>query len=118
MLVKSLKDEFKLDEIKARKIPAEARQELVKNNSNECSESENKTCRRGVGKLLHLMRFNHPESVNATRELSKFMTSGTSKAHTKSMLEEMKYIVETPDRGCYMKTNIICDGNPEFKIFI
>ena len=37
VLVKSLKDEFKLDEIKSHKIPAEAELALVKNNGNDYS---------------------------------------------------------------------------------
>ena len=86
VLVKPLKDEFKLDGIKTRGTPTEAVQVLVKNNDNELSENEVKKFRRVVGKLLHAMRFSHPEIVNATRELSKFMTSGNSKEHLKAML--------------------------------
>ena len=99
VLVKSFNDEFKLDGIKSRGTPEESGQVLFKSEADDLLKSEKKKDRRGVGKLLHMMRFSPPENVNATRELSKFMTSDTSKVHMKEMLEEMKYVVSTTQRG-------------------
>ena len=113
-----MKDEFKLDNIKTIGTPSEAEQVLVKNNGNDLTENEVKTHRRGVGKLLYEMRFSFLETVNETRELSKFMTNGTSKAHVKEILEDMKYLVETSGRGWHMKPDVVWDGNPEFEFII
>ena len=73
---------------------------------------------KGVGKLLHIMRFSRPEIVNETRELSKFMTEGTSQAHLQAMLEEIKYVADTPERGWFMKANAYWDGDLDFEFTI
>ena len=36
-------------------------------------ESDQKTYRSGVGKLLHMMKWSRPEISNAVRELSRFL---------------------------------------------
>ena len=91
---------------------------LVKNEADNLLESEKKKHRRGVEKILHIMRFSRPETVNATRDLSKFMTCVSNKAHMKAIPEEMKFVVSTPQRGWKMKPNVSSDGNPEFEFVI
>jgi hypothetical protein len=51
--------------------------------------------RCGVGKLLHMMRWSRPEIYNSVRELSRFMTTGTTTSHVKAMKRVTDYCVET-----------------------
>lgn len=102
----SLKDGFDLEGIKASEIPMDAGLVLVKDEDDSMSESNKKLYRRGVGKLLHLMRFSRPELVKSTRELSKFMTSSTSPAHLKKMKEVIKHEVKTSEKKWFMKPNV------------
>jgi hypothetical protein len=65
-----------------------------------------------------MMRWSRPETYNAVRELSRFMTIGTSDAHMKAMKQVMEYCVETKDRGLVLKLNLKWNGEPYFKLAI
>ena len=77
-------------------------------------ESDQKTYRSGVGKLLHMMKWSRPEISNAVRELSRFMKAATL-AHMKAMKRVMSYIIATPEQGLLLEPNAKWDRNPEFE---
>ncbi len=72
----------------------------------------------GVGKLMHLKCWSHPEMNNATRDLSRFNSNGTE-GHINAMHRAMQYAVNTPLRGLTLAPKGSWDGNPdkEFKIW-
>jgi hypothetical protein len=49
----------------------------------------------GVGNLLYLMKWSHPEIMNSTRDLSQFMQQA-AKAYMKVIYRVMRYCIETP----------------------
>ena len=119
VLVQSFVDEFKIDATSAPKTPAPEGQVLRKAEEADCVTGiEYTNFRKGVGKLLHLMKWSRPEIMNSVRELSRFMTSGASLAHKKAMQTVMKYVVGTPERGLLLKPEGTWDGtkNHEFVI--
>ena len=59
---------------------------------------------------MHLMKWSRPETLNAVRDLSRFMTTGASLAHKKAMETVMKYAVSTPERGLLLKPNAVWNG--------
>ena len=65
------------------------------------------TYRSGTGKLLHLMKWSHPEIGNTVRELSCFM-SGAGLSHLKAMYRVMNYCLNTADRGKVFKPTRHC----------
>jgi hypothetical protein len=65
-----------------------------------------------------MMRWYRPEIYNAVRELSRFMTVGSSDVHMKAMIRVMEYCVETKDRGLLLKPDVKWNGDPEFKLVI
>lgn len=73
--------------------------------------------RVGVGKLLHMMQWSHPKIMNATREVSRYMSSA-SERHMRTMLQVMKYCVGTATRGLTLKLHETWDGTKShvFKI--
>jgi len=70
--------------------------------------------RSGVGKLLHMMKWTHPEMLNAVCELSRFMMDA-SWAHMKAMYRAMSYALSTPNRGVMLKPNQKWHGSPDFE---
>jgi hypothetical protein len=81
------------------------------------SMSEQRKYRSGVGKLLYLMQWSHPEIMNSVRELSRFMQEA-SKAHLTAMYRVMKYCVGTPKRGLMIEPTEFWDGDKKFKFTI
>jgi hypothetical protein len=79
------------------------------------NEKELFTCRSGAGKLLHMMKWTRPQSLNAVRELSRFM-SGATQEHMKAMCRTLNYCVGTPNRGLLLKPTMKWDGNPDFAL--
>jgi hypothetical protein len=57
--------------------------------------------RSGVGKLLHMMLFSIPETMNSVHELSRFMMDGAGDAHAKALHQVMAYfqIFRNKDRS-------------------
>jgi hypothetical protein len=43
--------------------------------------------RRGVGKLIHLQKWSHPDVINSTRDLARFMGC-RNKSHMKALVRE------------------------------
>ena len=84
----------------------------------ELKASDQRKYRKGVGKLLHLMRWTRPDIFNAVREVSRFTGRATA-ANMKQMHRTMKYCVDTKHRGLTLKPFGDWDGkdkNFEFEI--
>jgi hypothetical protein len=62
--------------------------------------------------LLHMMRWSRPEIYNSVRELSIFMTTGTTTLHLKAMKRVMEYCVATENRGIMLKPDQKWNGDP------
>jgi hypothetical protein len=65
-----------------------------------------------------MMRWSRPEIYNSVRELSRFMTSGTTTSHVKAMKRVMEYCVATENRGITLKPDQKWNGDPEFELII
>jgi hypothetical protein len=52
----------------------------------------------GVGMLLYLVKNLRPDISNSVRELSK-VVDGANKAHSKSLLRTVKYVIDTEEIG-------------------
>jgi hypothetical protein len=91
ILLQSFADKFELPEgVFSENCPAVAGDVLVRGEVNDqVSHVEQKKYRSGVGKLLHMMRWSRPETLNSVRELSHFM-QGAMSAHMRAMLRVMK----------------------------
>jgi len=74
-------------------------------------EKVQRYCRRGVGKLLHMMRWSRREIYNSVRELSRSM-KGDSFLHVKALYRVMAYVCSTPKRGYFLNPKDKWDGNP------
>jgi hypothetical protein len=73
VLIQSLRDEFKLNLAKRHRTPAVPNNTLQKTDDGpKLNEKEQGMYRKGVGKLLHMMRWSRPDVLNATREVSRF----------------------------------------------
>ena len=85
-------------------IPAEPGSVLeFRDSEDEPLDPEQQTQYRfGVGILLHMMRWNRPNVLNAVRELSTHMQQG-SKMVLKAMIRVMNYIVSTKELGYTFK---------------
>ena len=115
VLLQSFQDEFDLPDTKPPKTPAEPGTVLVNGKSEESLATEKQSkYRSGVGKLLHLMRWSRPETLNSVRECSRFMSKAVQ-AHLKALYRIMHYCVGTPERGLLLKPNAKWDGSPDFK---
>jgi hypothetical protein len=66
---------------------------------------------------LHMMRWSRPETWNSTRDLSRRMGKANG-AHMKAMLRQMKYCVDTPERGWKLKPNRVWDGKDKIFEFV
>jgi hypothetical protein len=64
-----------------------------------------------------MMKWTRPDTLNAVRELSRFM-SGATMAHLTAMYRVMKYCVCTPERGLVLKPTEKWDGNPNFEFTV
>ena len=73
--------------------------------------------RKGVGILLHMMRWSRPEILNAVRELSRHMKEACTK-HEKQLIRVMKYCVGTPMRGLTLVPNRTWNGKAGMKLRI
>jgi hypothetical protein len=76
------------------------------------------TYRSGVGKMLHVMRWSRPDTLNATREVSRFLQR-PNPAHDKALHRVLEYCAKTPERGLLLAPTGFWDGrdrNFEFKV--
>ena len=104
VMIQSFQDEFDLSEVKSSVTPGEPGKVLPKNEDDEAKvkPSVHSYFRRGIGKLLHMMRWSRPEVQNSVRDASRHLKSPTE-VHVHAMHRIMKYVVDTPDRGWYLK---------------
>lgn len=118
VLLQSFKDEFDIPEQKTRKTPALAGQVLRKGiDSDVVSSGEHKTYRTGVGKLIHMGKWSRPESCNAIRECSRFVSYPTPD-HVQAMYRILQYMLDTPGRGWLLNPDTFWDGNRDFEFTI
>jgi hypothetical protein len=95
VLLQSYEDEFELNKPRSVFTPAEQGKVLVKcDQGTELNGKEQTKYRIGVRTLLHMMLCSRPEIHNSVRELSRFMTVGTSEAHMKAINQVIEYCVE------------------------
>jgi hypothetical protein len=118
VLIQSFEDEFTLPNYQY-KTPGEPHRVLV-----ECKEGcavnhkKHAVYRKGVGKLLYLMRWSRPEIYNAVRETARRMNKPNDN-HFKAMLRIMKYCTITKDEGWTLKPSRTWDGkDQDFKFRI
>ena len=96
VLLQSFTDEFKLpkENFETPAAPGTVLQAIE--DGDNLKHQEQKNYRSGIGKLLHLMRLSRPDTLNAVREMSKFM-GGANQAHNKAMHRILKYCADTPN---------------------
>ena len=118
VMVQSFEDEFELPNNNP-VTPGEPGDTLCKATDAESLGKEETTYyRKGVGKLLHMMRWSRPEIYNSVRDCSRHMSKVT-KRHIKAMHRVMKHVVSTPTRGWKLKPKRSWDGkDKEFEFVI
>ena len=118
VLLQSYRDEFDLKSSSAPKTPAVAGH-IMKRGTAESNVGAAKhgTFRKGVGKLIHMMKWSRPDILNAVRELSRFM-SGATQEHMDAMHRVMEYCTATPERGLELKPDCEWDGDPNFEFTV
>jgi hypothetical protein len=99
-------------------IPAEAGQVMKRASENEGAGLDGQGAfRKGVGKLLHMMRWSRPDTFNAVRELSRNMTH-VATTHMKALYRVTKYCATTKDRGLVLKPDRAWNGLPSHEFVI
>ena len=118
VMVQSFEDEFELPNLNPA-TPGEPGVTLAKAETAELvGKDETKYYRKGIGKLLHMMRWSRPDIYNSVRDLSRHM-SGVAIRHIRAMHRVMKHVVSTRDRGWVLKPNRKWDGkDKEFEFII
>jgi hypothetical protein len=116
VLVQSFKDEYDLPNAETPVTPAIPGRILVESETILSKAKHTYFC-SGVGKLLHLMKWSHPEIMNAVRDLTRFATK-VGEPHIKAMHQVMKYCVDTPKRGLLPKPDAKWNGDPAFEFTI
>jgi hypothetical protein len=96
VMIQSFDDEFDLPEGRSSNTPAipgtvMSEGEVI----NQVEGQVQSTYRTGVGKLLHMMRWSRPETMNSVRELSRFAGRALV-SHMMAMYQVMKYCRNTP----------------------
>jgi len=117
--LRKFKDEFDLETQRAKpKTPAEPNSVLNEGDQGTAlSEEKQSDYRKGVGILLHMMRWSRSETLNAVRELSRHLKEATD-VHYKQMIRIMNYCVSTPERGNYLKPERRWDGRSHMPLRI
>jgi hypothetical protein len=67
--------------------------------------------------LLHMMRWSHPEVMNAVQDCSRYMQSAR-RSHTKALNQIMMYSLGTPLRGLLLMSTEMWDGMDGFQFII
>jgi hypothetical protein len=112
VMIQSFNDEFDLPEGKSSNTPAIPGTVMSEGKViNQVEGQVQSTYRTGVGKLLHMMRWSRPETMNSVRELSRFADRALV-SHMMAMYQVMKYCRNTPERGLLLKPTMRWDGNP------
>ena len=118
VMIQSFQDEFDLPGEK-HPNPAKEGELLQKGKEGQfISKANQKLYRRGVGKLLHMMRYSRPDILNRVRELSRFGKEATMH-QCQCMLRVMDFVVDTADKDWYLQPNAVWDGiNKDFLFVI
>ncbi|KAL7464316.1 hypothetical protein ACHAXS_008470, partial [Conticribra weissflogii] len=110
VLVQSLQDEFDLPDGVPPTTPAKPGTTITKLPEEKALNSEKHTnYRAGIGKLQHLVRNSRPDIGNAVRELSRQLVRPTD-SHYQAMLNTMKYVISTSNRGIVLNPTGTWDG--------
>ena len=117
VLLQSLQDEFVLPEGEAPATPAVPGNVFEPIKGKPLQSRLQKINRKGIGKLLHLMKWSRPESMNAVCEESWFMTEAGLE-HNDTMYRTMKYMLNSPDQGWVLAPNAMWDVTKNFEFEI
>lgn len=104
VMIPSFKDEFGVDESNCTNTPAIPGTFLHADEKTQVSKEKHAKYCTGVVKLLHMMRWSHPDILNAVRELSRFV-SAPAEAHMQAVYRVISYVVGTKTKGLTMKPN-------------
>jgi hypothetical protein len=116
ILIRSLTDEFNLPDGRAPNTPAEPGTVLPEAKE-QCIPNAT-YYRKGVGKLIHLVRWSRPDVWNSVRGLSRHMSKPNNK-HVDAMHRVMKYLVAMKDKGLYIQPNQKWNGiDKDFEFII
>ena len=96
-----MQDEFNILEKTPCSLPAPYGKDLT-SEGEKLNEDEKKIYQSGVGKLLFLIRYLHPDILNAVRELSKWISDRATIHHKKVMLQTMNYILHICNRRLHL----------------
>ena len=117
VLVQSLKDEFKFKEVTVKpEGPAIAGTHLLPNCPTLGGAEQMKYC-SGVGKLLYLMKWSHPEIGNSVCELTKFMTQSYPVCMM-GLEHVLQHVLKYLECGMVMQPDGHWDGSKDFKFEI
>jgi hypothetical protein len=111
VLLQSFEDEFGCgkDE-KEYRIPALQGSVLSKvSEEDECDPEQLRLYRKGIGKLLHMVRWSRPEMQNAVRDLSRHMQK-CGVEHQMAMKRAMEYVVQSKEKGWTIRPTRKWDG--------
>ena len=97
-------------------IPATAGTHLVKSGMKLCAEAQTRY-HSGVGKLLYLIKWSHPEIVNSVCKLTCFMTEAFQNSK-KGMERVMQHVLSFPKHGVVMQPEGHWDGSKDFQFEI
>jgi hypothetical protein len=117
VLIQSLRDEFDLPDEKwhTPAKPGSVLQDIE--GGVKLKGNDHTSYRSGIGKMLHSMRWSRPDTLNATRETSRFM-GGPNTIQDKAAKGLMKYCVDTPNRGLVLKPYGRWDGKDKSYEFV
>ena len=112
-IIDSIEEEFEkeLSGLKFYKTPVKPGKGKVRNpEGSSVSKIEEKKYRRGVGKLLYLVKHTRPDIANIVQELSKMLDCITPSA-IKELKQVIKYLLDTRKLG--LKIEPVKMGNNE-----
>ena len=110
-IIDSIEEEFEkeVSRLIVFKTPRTPGKGIVRNpDGSSVSKLEEKKYRRGVGKLLYLVKHTQQYIANAVRELSKMLDCVTPSA-IKELRRVIKYVLDT--RECRLKIELVRMGN-------
>jgi hypothetical protein len=117
VLIQSFAEEFNLPGVKPiPKILAPHGDQLCKEDDMVFTD-EQAIYWKGVGKLLHLMKYSRVDVLNHVRELSRFV-SYPSKNHMDAMYWVMEYILNKKNCGLLLKPNTTWNSDKNFEFIV
>ena len=110
-------DEFTFDEPNPKpEVPATRGTHLMSKGPNLCVEAQMRY-HSGVGELLYLVKWSHPEIANSMHELTRFMTKAFP-ASVKGMEHVMQHVLTYPECSMVMQQDSECNGSKDFEFEI